>query len=276
MAHWLRCYSCAHVRTAVRDQDLDVSETETAALVEAAPRSWDVRQLDCMEFLGALPAGSVDLIVTDPGYSGMNQHMRFGHGRIVGHYSTPGNGRWFTEFADDPQRYRELLAECRRVLRDDRHIYIMFDSFSLLSLGALVREFFDVKSLVVWDKVHLGMGHYFRRRHEQIVFACKGKRKLSRRDLPDVWAVPRLRRAAYPTQKPVALFELMLAGSAEPGFVVCDPFTGSGSAAVAALRHDCDFVGADIDARAVQLARSRCESVCATGADPLEPLPASR
>ena len=252
------------------------STPASAASPVPALGSFAIRTQDCIDFLRGLPDGSVDLIVTDPAYSGMNRHMKFGHGRIVGHYGKPDNARWFQEFSDDPESYAVFLGECRRVLRQDRHIYIMFDSFSLLSLGALVREFFDVKSLVVWDKVHLGMGHYFRRRHEQIVFACKGKRKLSRRDLPDVWAVPRLRRAAYPTQKPVALFELMLAGSAEPGFVVCDPFTGSGSAAVAALRHDCDFVGADIDARAVQLARSRCESVCATGADPLEPLPASR
>ena len=129
--------------------------------------------------------------------------MRFGHGRIVGHYGKPDNERWFHEFSDDPETYAVFLGECRRVLRQDRHVYIMFDSFSMLSLGALVRDFFDVKGVVVWDKVHLGMGHYFRRRHEQIVFASKGKRKVSRRDLPDVWAVPRVHRAAYPTQKPV-------------------------------------------------------------------------
>ena len=126
-----------------------------------------------------LPAASVDLIVTDPAYSGMNRHMRFGHGRIVGHYGKPDNERWFHEFSDDPESYAVFLGECRRVLRQDRHVYIMFDSFSMLSLGALVRDFFDVKGVVVWDKVHLGMGHYFRRRHEQIVFASKGRRKLS-------------------------------------------------------------------------------------------------
>jgi len=99
--------------------------------------------------------------------------------------------------------------------------------------------------VIVWDKMHLGMGHYFRRRHEQIVFASKGRRKVARRDLPDVWEVPRIHRAAYPTQKPVRLFEMMLEASAEPGFVVCDPFCGSGSSAVAAVRHGCDFIGAD-------------------------------
>jgi len=231
---------------------------------------YDIRQDDCVRFLRSLDGESVDVIVTDPAYSGMNQHMQFGHGRIVGRYGAADNDRWFSEFADDPDTYRRFLSECHRVLRDGRHIYIMFDSYSLLSLGHLVREHFDVKGLIVWDKVHLGMGHYFRRRHEQIVFAGKGRRKLARRDLADVWPVRRLRRAAYPTQKPVEVFERMLAGSAEPGFVVCDPFVGSGSAAVAALRHHCHFVGADIDARAVELARGRCASVLSSGVDPLE------
>jgi site-specific DNA-methyltransferase (adenine-specific) len=242
-----------------------------AATIDPAPADFEIRTQDCIEFLRDLPDESVDLIVTDPAYSGMNQHMRFGHGRIVGHYGRSDNERWFHEFSDDPDTYRVFLGECRRVLRRDRHVYIMFDSFSMLSLGALVRDFFDVKGVVVWDKVHLGMGHYFRRRHEQIVFASKGRRKLVRRDLPDVWAVPRIHRAAYPTQKPARLFELMLEASAEPGFIVCDPFCGSGSSGVASLRFGCDFIGADIDPRAVELSRSRLATLAATGQDPLEP-----
>ncbi len=233
--------------------------------------TFEIRTQDCIDFLRGMPDASVDLIVTDPAYSGMNRHMKFGHGRIVGHYGKPDNERWFHEFSDDPETYAVFLRECHRVLRQDRHIYIMFDSFSMLSLGALVRECFEVKGVVVWDKVHLGMGHYFRRRHEQIVFASKGKRKVSRRDLPDVWAIPRIHRAAYPTQKPVKLFELMVQASAEPGFLVCDPFCGSGSSGVAAVRGGCDFIGADIDPRAVQLSRERLAALMATGLDPLEP-----
>jgi DNA modification methylase len=234
--------------------------------------SFRIEQRDCLEFLASLPDESIDIIVTDPAYSGMNQHMQFGHGRIVGRYGHAGaeGAKWFTEFADDADTYRRFLKECYRVLRADRHIYIMFDSYSLLTLGHVVREVFDVKNLIVWDKVNLGMGHYFRRRHETVLFASKGHRKLNRRDLADVWAFKRIHRAPYPTQKPVALFEAMLVGSVEPGFVVCDPFVGSGSAAIAALKRDCSFVGADIAEKAVSLARQRCTTFAATGVDPLE------
>jgi site-specific DNA-methyltransferase (adenine-specific) len=216
---------------------------------------------DCFDFLATLADGSVDCVVTDPAYSGMNQHMAFGRGRIVGDYSNADNEKWFAEFQDDPETFLRLLQELNRVLRDDRHLYIMFDSFSLLSLGHLVREVFNVKNLIVWDKVNLGMGHYFRRRHETIVFACKGKRRLSRRDLTDVWAVKRIHKADYPTQKPVELFAKMLEGSVEPGMTVCDPFCGSGSSALAALRAGCNFAGCDISDKAVALAQRRCSEL---------------
>jgi site-specific DNA-methyltransferase (adenine-specific) len=240
------------------------------ALETPAAAPWRVEQSDCMAFLASLPGGSVDVVTTDPAYSGMNQHMSFGHGRIVGRYGDGTDRRWFTEFRDDPDTFLAFLRECHRVMRDGGHIYVMFDSFSLLSLGHLVRDVFAVKNLIVWDKVNLGMGHYFRRRHETIVFATKGHRRLSRRDLADVWAVKRIHRGAYPTQKPVALFSRMLAGSAEPGMTVCDPFVGSGSSAVAAILAGCAAVTADIDARAVRMASERCAAAAAGLPDPGE------
>jgi site-specific DNA-methyltransferase (adenine-specific) len=242
-----------------------------SALPQPSTPPWRVEHADCLAFLRSLPATSVDVVTTDPAYSGMNQHMSFGHGRIVGRYADAANRRWFPEFRDDPASFLALLSELHRVMRDGGHLYVMFDSFSLLSLGPLVRERFAVKNLIIWDKVNLGMGHYYRRRHETILFATKGHRRLSRRDLPDVWAVKRIHRAAYPTQKPVRLFTHMLKGSAEPGMTVCDPFVGSGASAVAALRHGCEFLGADISLDAVRLSGRRCATLLEEGTDPLEP-----
>lgn len=201
----------------------------------------------------------------------MNQHMMFGNGRIVGDYQSPENDHWFREFHDDPATYRAFLQESRRVLRDGGHFYVMFDSYSLLSLGSLVREYLDVKNLIVWDKVKLGMGHYFRRRHELIVFATKGYRKLARRDIPDVWRFRRIHPARYPTQKPVELFEAMLCGSVQPGAIVCDPFLGSGSSAIAALKRGCSFLGCDVSAAAVAFATARVAAFQSTGRDPDQP-----
>lgn len=40
-------------------------------------------------------------------------------------------------------------------------------------------------------------------------------------------------------------------------FVVCDPFTGSGSSAIAALRQGVRFIGCDISSKAIDLCRDR-------------------
>lgn len=233
--------------------------------------SYNIEQNDAISFLSRLPDESIDLIVTDPAYSGMNQMLKLGKGKIIGKYSDRGDGqKWFEEFHDTEENYDKLLTECHRVLKNDRHIYIMFDSFSLLSLGPLVRKTFNVKNIVVWDKMNIGMGHYFRRRHEFILFASKGKKNLSLKSIPDVWRIKRITNAKYPTQKPVELFELMLIGSAEPGYTVCDPFMGSGSSAIAALKHNCIYYGCDTSSSSLQVTQERINEYLLTGQDILQ------
>ena len=146
----------------------------------------------------------------------------------------------------------------------------MIDSFSLLTLGHLMREVFNVKNIIVWDKVNIGMGHCFRRRHEFVIFATKGHKKLNSRNISDVWRVKRIIRGAYPTQKPVEVFDFMLKGSVEPNFLVCDPFLGSGSSAIAALKAKCDFIGADVSRKACDISHDRVKNFLSSGIDILQ------
>jgi site-specific DNA-methyltransferase (adenine-specific) len=233
-----------------------------------------VERRDCIQFLKSLPDNSVDVLTTDPAYSGMNNKLKLGHGRIVGKYNDKGqeNGKWFSEFHDTPENYSYFLSEVKRVLKPTGHLYIMFDSFSLLTLGPIVREYFDVKNLISWDKINMGMGHYYRRRHEFIMFATNGNnRHIKNRSFPDVWRIKRIHSAKYPTQKPIELFEIMLSASAEPGFTICDPFLGSGSAAIAAIKSDCNFVGCDISESSIELSQQRVKEYTEEGRDILQP-----
>lgn len=233
-----------------------------------------IKQSDCLQFLRSLPDNSIDVLTTDPAYSGMNNKLRLGKGRIVGKYNDKGqeNAKWFSEFSDTPENYHAFLAECKRVLKPTAHLYIMFDSFSLLTLGPIVREYFDVKNLITWDKVNLGMGHYYRRRHELIMFATNGNnRHVNSRSFPDVWRLKRIHNAKYPTQKPVELFDIMLSASAKPGYIICDPFLGSGSAAIAALKAGCDFVGSDISPESTELSKNRIKEYVEKGIDNMQP-----
>jgi site-specific DNA-methyltransferase (adenine-specific) len=232
-----------------------------------------LQQNDCIEFLTSLHDNSIDLIVTDPAYSGMNNKLKLGKGRIVGEYKNRGeeNGKWFEEFRDDEENYHKFLSECQRVLAPTGHIYIMFDSFSLLSLGHLLRQYFDVKNIITWDKVHFGMGHYYRRRHEYIIFSTNGNtRKIRNRSFPDVWRFKRIYRPKYSTQKPVELFQAMIYASADKGSTVCDPFVGSGSSAIAAIKNACNFIGCDTSRKAIDISQQRVFKFVNTGIDILQ------
>lgn len=64
-------------------------------------------------------------------------------------------------------------------------------------------------------------------------------------------------RLGYPTQKPVALLELIIRASSNPGDVVLDPFCGCGTTIDAAVRLDRRWIGIDITYIAIDLIGKR-------------------
>ena len=79
---------------------------------------------------------------------------------------------------------------------------------------------------------------------------------------PDVWSINLLAAAAaerlgYPTQKPLALLELIVEASSNPGDVVLDPFCGCGTTIAAAERLKRRWIGIDVTHLAINLARHR-------------------
>jgi DNA modification methylase len=81
--------------------------------------------------------------------------------------------------------------------------------------------------------------------------------------LPDNWtdippvAAQAKERLGYPTQKPEALLERIIAASSNPGDIVLDPFCGCGTAVVAAHRLGRKWIGIDITYLAVDLMKNR-------------------
>jgi site-specific DNA-methyltransferase (adenine-specific) len=78
----------------------------------------------------------------------------------------------------------------------------------------------------------------------------------------DVWRETRLHRQDperedHPTQKPLKIVERMVLASSPPGGLVLDPFMGSGTTAVAALRHGRSFVGFELNRGYFAAARRR-------------------
>lgn len=99
-------------------------------------------------------------------------------------------------------------------------------------------------------------------------FVQDGKRYYMRGGRPwdDVWTIPSIsqtakERTGYPTQKPLALLERVVAMASREGDVVLDPFCGSGTTLVAARRLGRRFLGIDIGEEAVRVAARRLEAL---------------
>jgi len=217
----------------------------------------------------------VDLVLTDPPYESVGKLVggttaRLGRGRIETDAWAPDK---FIQTIPNTRLW-EILREILRILKPNRHAFIMSDGATLpwmlayLGQGPVNRDpreqvritWFNHVKILVWDKMIVGLGYHFRAQHEYIIMLDKGKnRKLRDLAVPDVLPFKALRGHAleYPTQKPRQLFQLLIEQTTEPGELVVDPFIGSGTTAVACLVTGRKYIGADISATAIEIAGHR-------------------
>lgn len=215
---------------------------------------FELEQADAVAFLRTLPAESVDLLITDPAYESLEKHRAVGTTTRL-KVSAGSSNPWFSVFPN--ARFAELFAEVYRVLKRDTHFYLMCDPETAFIAKPIAEEAgFKFWKPLVWDKASIGMGYHYRARYEFVLFFEKGKRRLADLGIADVLQVPRI-RGGYPAEKPSALFEVLIGQSSKEGDLIVDPFMGSASVGVAALKLARRFLGNDISADSLKLARER-------------------
>ncbi|HSC87317.1 MAG TPA: site-specific DNA-methyltransferase [Polyangiaceae bacterium] len=219
-----------------------------------ASGTFSLEQRDAVEWLRGLPSGQLDLLITDPPYESLEKHRAVGTTTRLSHSKGSSND-WFEIFPNT--RFPELFAEVHRVLKKNAHFYLFCDQETMFVAKPLAEQAgFHFWKPLVWDKQKIGMGYHYRARYEFVLFFEKGKRKLNNLGVPDVLVAPRVFRG-YPTEKPVELAEVLIQQSSELGDTVADPFFGSASTGVAALRLGRNFQGSDTNAQALALGRER-------------------
>jgi site-specific DNA-methyltransferase (adenine-specific) len=213
---------------------------------------------EALRLLSDMPSNSVDLVCTDPPYSSGGLHLSQRTQSTNDKYQSTGTQMERPEFAGDSRDQRSfmfwltlVLTECVRVLKPGAPLLVFTD---LRQIGATVDAVqaggATYRSLVVWNKGPASrprMGG-FRNQAEFIVCGTKGKIEMTLAQqvgcLPGVFTVPvtRAEKRFHITAKPVALMT-ELVKVCPVGGVVLDPFMGSGSTGVAALRTGRRFVG---------------------------------
>lgn len=86
------------------------------------------------------------------------------------------------------------------------------------------------------------------------------------RQIDDVWEIPFLNpkakeRVGYDTQKPKTLLERIIKASSDEGDIVADFFCGSGTTLVVAKELGRQYIGCDINPRAIEITEKRLEEI---------------
>lgn len=231
-------------------------------------------QGDCLTGLANLPAQTVDLAYLDPPFN-TGKNMRATNGQYA--------DRWA-----DVQSYlsflRPRVIAIQRVLKPSGSILLHCDWRTCHHLRLMLDEIFGELNFVnhlIW---RYGLGgsspRRFARKHDDILFYANGsdyyfqppmvaatsnRMKGLFKKATDVIDIPAINnmateRAGYPTQKPLALLELLVKACCPQTGVVLDPFCGSGTTLVAANQNGRQYIGIDINGDAVAIARIRCET----------------
>lgn len=204
-------------------------------------------------------------MVTDPPY-GVGYRSR--------HAETPEGKRWVRDVAGDLTLdgalglFQDTMDEVLPLCDDEAELYVftrwdIVDSW-MSAVRSLSRHGFRYKMLLIWDKMEPGTGDIdgnWGCGHELILYAKRGSRKVPyrRSGILHFAKVPPS-RIIHPTEKPVPLLEELVKFSTDPGDLVVDPFSGSGSTSVACLRLGRNSLGMDADFDHVKNSRARLET----------------
>jgi len=231
---------------------------------------------DWLDVVPTIEAGTVDLVYVDPPF-------------MTGKSQRGSNGTFDDAWPDLPSYLtwlRDRLAATVPVLQETGSMLVHVDWRTSHHVRLLLDDLFGGECFVnhlIW---RYGLGgsspRRFARKHDDIFFYAMDANRYwfnppmvpatSRRmagemkKATDVLDIPSINnqaheRVGWPTQKPLALLEMLIGACCPPGGMVLDPCCGSGTTLVAAAKLGRTALGIDISEEAIALAQHRLRGV---------------
>lgn len=229
---------------------------------------------DCLQVLAELPESSVNLVFADPPYNLSNDGISCHSGKIV----SVNKGDWDKSkgFEKDYAFHHAWVEACSRVLVPNGTLWISGTYHSAYLCGhALLSQGWTIINDICWIKPNPPPSmacRNFTASHETLIWAKKAKKAKHQFDYKasktfgggrdslntpgkqtrSVWIVAPPHRdekrfGKHPTQKPEELLRRIISASSNEGDIVLDPFCGSGTTGVEAVRSGRKFIGIDAE-----------------------------
>ena len=225
---------------------------------------------DCLEVMKGFAGESVDLFVTSPPYNLKNSSgngMKDGRG---GKWSKAGLLEGYADH-DDAMPYdeycewqRECLSEMMRLLKEDGAIFYNHKwrvQNGLLQDRHEITQGFPVRQIIIWRRkggINFNAG-YFLPTYEVIYLIAKPGFRLAEKAnrLGDVWEIKQEMNNPHPAPFPEELTDRII--SSTNARLIVDPFGGSGTTAVSALRYGREYILIEKSEVYCEMARARVE-----------------
>lgn len=206
---------------------------------------------DCLELMKELPDGSIDLIVTDPPY-GIELTPQRETGKFKG-----------TKVINDDTLdwLPHLVSELYRVSKNAVLVFCGWQKIDVFKIE--FEKLFTVKNILVWNKDWFGMGNNYRPNYELCLLCCKTNVTTKSNNKSNILTYRRVapQKLLHSCEKPIALLEDLISELSNEGDVILDPFMGSGSTCVAAVKTNRRYIGYELDAEYYDIACKRLDEV---------------
>ena len=197
---------------------------------------------DCLELMKELPDKSVDLVLTDPPYGiNENREKRLSRGNLT-HCIDYGTFDW------DITRINEIYF--KEIFRISKNQIIFGGNYYT------DYELPEASCWIIWDKVN-GDTDFSDCELAWTSF------KTATRKFTWQWSgmlqedMKHKEKRLHPSMKPLQLFNWIIYNYSNENDLICDPFIGSGTTAVACIRTNRNFIGMEISPEYCEIANKR-------------------
>ena len=232
----------------------------------------DIRNIDCLEGLKTIEDDSVDCVVTSPPYNKGTQ------GTKTGNQIWKGFKIDYDAYQDnkDDKEYAEwmlsVLNELHRIIKPEGSVFFNHKVVLRDCLGHfpqwVLESRLSLYQMIVWNRMCSSnmRAETLYPTYELIFWLVKGKPKVFKfqaKHKNDIWNILPDRDNKHPAPFPYELAENCINLVCEKGTdaLVVDPFTGSGTSALAAKNNGHNFIGFELSPYYVQMAKNRLDGV---------------